>query len=394
MADSPFGKMKYNDRAEHWVGYAPLPAFAAHGTRATPEGPTPGEEPTEEEVAASIADLNKALADMKELMREKFGPQVDEAFAAMDAEQTLDLSADDEPPTPQEQERERKRAEKKARRAAKLAAGKFPFSVAAAEGEEPSPQQAAAYRFLAENEAEIAAAVLKEVWDSFENAYSQEYWRRMAGLKPATSLDDLQGQFAVTSVNVTREHRGGLSHLVFNVDSAWQDEHGLMVVYSPDARTATWTTHDGLDDLTPSDEPVGDDEQYVETPHDELVNAILEGDDDRARYLAAEGADINAVPPDQMPPLCAAVEQMEAGDVRRLLAFGADPKLPDPETGRTPLKMARRSYREMGFAPAKKKDAFIDSMMDMLKDAAAAQFAEMKQRLDDIIAALEEAEGK
>ena len=122
------------------------------------------------------------------------------------------------------------------------------------------------------------------------------------------------------------------------------------------------------------------------------MNAIFAGEDDRARELIAAGADINAVDPEQLPPLCLAVEHMEVENVRRLLAFGADPKIADAETGRTPLKMAKRTYREMGFAPSKKKDAFIDSMMDVMKTAAAPQFAEMKQRLDDIIAALEDAE--
>jgi hypothetical protein len=381
-----FWKMKYKERSGRWAGYAPLPAFAAHGTLA-PEEPL-----TEENSAATIEDLNKALDNMKELMRQKFGDQIDAAFAAMEAEQEAAFDIDAQGEDPKEIERERRRTEKQARRAAKLAAGKFPFYVPAPDGAEPSESQQASFRFLAENEAAVVDAVLKEVWDSFENAYSQEHWRRMASLKPAASLDELRGTFALSGVTVTREHRDGFSHLVFDLESNWQDEHGLMVVYSPDSRMATWTSYDGLDDLTPSDEPIGDTEEYVETPHDELVNAIFAGEDDRAKELIAAGADINDVDPNQLPPLCLAVEQLEPENVRRLLAFGADPKIADAETGRTPLKMAKRTYREMGFAPSKKKDEFIDSMMGLLKGAAGAQFAEMKQRLDDIIAALEEAE--
>ena len=387
MADTPFGKMKYKPGNERWVGYAVLPAFAKHGTLAADEPVT------EENAAATLEDLNQAIANMKELMREKFGDQADATFAALDADHEkaleLDAAADDDP---KEAERERRRAEKLARRAAKLAAGRFPFAVPAPDSEQPSEFQQATFRFLVENEAAVADAVLKEVWESFQNAYSQEHWRKVAGLKPAASLDDLRGKFAFTSVAVTREHRGGFAHLVFNIDSSWQDEHGLMVVYSPDTRESAWTTFDGLDDLTPTDEPDGDGEEYVETPHDELVNAIFNGDDDRAKELIAAGADINAVDADQLPPLCLAVEHLEAENVRRLLAFGADPRVADADTGRTPLKMARRTYREMGFAPSKKKDAFVDSMMDLMKGAAGPQFAEMKQRLDDIIAALEAAE--
>ena len=220
MADTPFGKMKYKPRDDRWVGYAPLPAFAKHATL------TADEPVTEENAAATLEDLNQAIANMKELMREKFGDQADAAFATMDAEHEKEDDEDD----PKEIERDRRRAEKQARRATKLAAGKFPLAVPAPEGEEPSAFQQAAFRFLIENEAAVADAVLKEVWESFQEAYSQPYWRGMANLKPAKSLDELRGKFAFTSVVVTREHRGSFSHLVFNLDSSWQDEHGLMVV--------------------------------------------------------------------------------------------------------------------------------------------------------------------
>ena len=61
--------------------------------------------------------------------------------------------------------------------------------------------------------------------------------------------------------------------------------------------------------------------------------------------LVAAGADINAIEPDEYPPLCMAVDQMEVDEVRRLLVFGADPNIADPEEKRTPLKMARRLSR-------------------------------------------------
>ena len=195
-------------------------------------------------------------------------------------------------------------------------------------------------------------------------------------------------------MEVTRQHRGGFSHLVFTVDSDWQDEHGLLVVYSPDTRTADWTTYDGIDDLTPADDPADAGEEYVPTPHDELVEAVLNGDEARARELVAAGADINALAPDEYPPLCMAVDQMEVDEVRRLLAFGADPNLADPDEKTTPLKMAKRVYKEMGFGPVKKKDPLLDAMMSMAREAAGKQFDEMKTRLDEIIRLLVEAGGK
>jgi hypothetical protein len=232
------------------------------------------------------------------------------------------------------------------------------------------------------------------VWDSFRNAYEQEYWRQIAGIKPAAAPEDLRGRFGLTRVEVTREHRGGFARLVFAVDSDWQDEHGLFVVYSPDTHSTAWTTFDGLGDLTAPAEPEEADAEWVPTPHDQLVEAVLNGDEGRARELVAAGADINALAPDEYPPLCMAVDQMEPDEVRRLLAFGADPNLPDPEEKRTPLKMARRMYREMGFGSTRKKDALFDAMMTMAREAAGKQFDEMKTRLDEIIRLLEGAGGK
>ena len=79
------------------------------------------------------------------------------------------------------------------------------------------------------------------------------------------------------------------------------------------------------------------------------------GEEERARELIAAGADINALEPDEYPPLCMAVDQMEVAEVRRLLAYGANPNIADPEEKRTPLKMARRLYKEMGFGPAQER---------------------------------------
>ena len=51
-------------------------------------------------------------------------------------------------------------------------------------------------------------------------------------------------RFAVARADITREARGGFAHIVFSIESDWQDERGLMVVYSPDAQSARWTSRD------------------------------------------------------------------------------------------------------------------------------------------------------
>jgi hypothetical protein len=340
MTHDLFGRMKYRDADACWLARAPLARFAAHGACA-PEPP------------------------------------------AFDG---------DDQPDPAEAERERKRQARAARKADRLARGLYPVRIADPDEVGPSPPQEAAFRFLTQNEPAVLDAVLARVWESFRSFYDDEHWRQGKGLRPAGSVEELRGRFALVHVEIAREHRGGLSHLVSTADSDWQDGHGLVVVYSPDTREAAWTSYDILHDLLESDEPAG--EEYVPTPHDELVEAVLAGDEERARELAAAGADVNALAPDENPPLCLAVDQLDVESVRRLLAFGADPNLADPQTKKTPLKLAKRMYREMGFGPARPKDALLNAMLTLARDAAGKQFEEFRTKLEEIMRLLEVAGGK
>lgn len=394
MTHDPFGRLRYKDRDEAWAGVARLPLFAALGARPDPP------EMTEDDVRKAVADMSAAMDALKDRMRERFGDQIDKAFAEVDRATEDELKRlDDEgdgDPDPADAAREAKRAARRAKRAAALAEGKFPFRVAGPDGSAPTPAQAASFAFLCANEAEVLAAVRAAVWDAFQNAYNDEYWRQVGGVRPAAAPDDLAGRFAVERLHITREARGGLAHLVFHIDSDWQDEHGELVVYSPDARAARWTTWDGLYDLLDSDEaeadPEGDDDRPL-TPHEQLIGAVLAGDDAKARELVAAGADINALGDDELPPLWVAVDQMEVELVRRLLALGADPQLANPEERTTPLKHAKRMYRDMGFAPAKNRDPMLASMMELVQQAAGPQMQEYKQRLEQIVALLEAASG-
>ena len=388
MTHDLFGKLKYRERDEQWVGYAPLPLFAAVGARA-PEAPL-----TEADADRMLGEMNAAMENMRTLMREKFGDQMDAAFEQWEKEaDELQAKAEEEAadPSPEEAERDRKRAERARKRAARLARGEFPIGVGTPAGSGPTAPQEAAFRFLAANEQAVYDAVLAEVWDSFTGAYGQEHWRQIAGVRPAASVAELAGRFALTRLDITRESRGGFAHLVFHVDSDWQDEHGLMVVYSPDTREAAWTSWDGLYDLTESDEPAAPGDEYAPTPHDELLEAILTGDEAKARGLIAAGADINALGPEEYPPLWVAVDQLEVEEVRRLLAFGADPTLANEDEKTTPLRHAKKLYRDMGFAPSKKRDAMMDSILSMARAAGGKQFEEMKARLEEIIRLLTEA---
>lgn len=395
MTHNLFGKLKYKDGDESWAGSAQLPLFAAIGM--LPE-PTPM---TEEEAAAEsermAAELNAAMENMRQMMRERFGEQAVAAFEAVDRaadEQAQREAENPEPPDPKEEERERRREEKRTKHRAILAKGKFPLRIAAPGEAEPTTAQVASYRFLLENEQTVYGAVVAQVWESFQSAFADDRWRQITGMQPAASAADIAGRFAVTRLDISHGARGGFAHLIFLVDSNWQDEHGLVVVYSPDTRDATWTTWDGLYDLLESDEPQEPGEEYVPTPHDELLEAILTGNEERARELVAAGADINALGPDEYPPLWISVDQMEVEEVRRLLAFGADPALANPDENTTPLKHARRMYRDMGFAPSKKRDEVMDGVLSMMRDALSSQMTEIKTRMETIIKLLEDATAK
>ena len=376
MTHDLFGKLRFKEADESWAGSAPLARFAAVGIMPDPEPLT------EADAARLTAEMTAAMEAMTAQLRERFGDAVDEALA----------EAEDAPPVepdPRDDERERKRAERREKRAALLAKGRFPVRVAGPGGAEPTPVQESAFRFLLENEPAVYDAVLAEVWAAFQDAYGQEHWRQIAGLKPAATAADLAGRFAVTRLDIAREARGGFAHLAFLIESDWQDEHGLLVVYSPDTRSATWTSWDGLYDLLESDDPEEQPEEYIPTAHDLLLEAILTNDDAKASELVAAGADINALGAEEYPPLWISVDQMEVEEVRRLLAAGADPALPNPDERTTPLKHARRMYRDLGFAPSKKHDPAREGVLSIMRDAAGERFNDIKLRLEEIIGLLE-----
>ncbi len=384
MKHNVFGKLKYKETVGCWLGRAALPSFAAVGA------PTPPEIPTEEQAEQMIADLNESLGDMREQLREKFGAAAEAAFQQLDEE--LQQYADGEPNDDEEldplaEEREQRRQAREARRADKLARGLFPFRVGDPEEAGPTPEQIASFQHLQTYESAVLAAVMEQVWESFQEAYADETWRKINGIEPAASPAELKGRFYISRVEITREQRDGFAQLIFPIESDWQDEEGLFVVYSPAEREAISTAFDGLDAALGTAESEDD---YVPTPLEELIEAVMAGDEARARALAATGIDINDVEQLETPPLCIATERLEVEEVRRLLAFGADATLADPETGRTPLKIARRIYREMGFAPSKKTDPLRDAVLAMARETNNGQFEEMKSRLEAIIQLLKQ----
>jgi len=80
----------------------------------------------------------------------------------------------------------------------------------------------------------VFKVVGNKVFKSFKDAYSQEHWRKICRLTPAKTLADLAGQYAIKRVEIYREYHKGISYLVFPLDTQWQGDSGIEVVYHPD----------------------------------------------------------------------------------------------------------------------------------------------------------------
>lgn len=167
----------------------------------------------------------------------------------------------------------------------------------------------------------------------------------------------------------------------------WDEEHGLYRQF----RDGKWI---GQDDEEEDAESAQAEEAFVPSPSEELVDAIMVGDDAKAKKLVASGMDINVLKADEIPPLWIAVDQLQPTLVRRLLDYGADPKLKNPDDRSTPLKHAKGRYRELGFAPSKKKSAAMQAMAELAQSIPGNPMGEMKTKLEEIITILEAASGK
>jgi hypothetical protein len=278
-------------------------------------------------------------------------------------------------------------------KAAPDASGAIPIHVHDPEEEGPTAHQEAAFQYLVAKADAFFPAVDREVFKSFQHAYADKDWREMCGLTRAKSPADLEGEYTILWIEIYREHHQGASFLGFRLEAAWEDDSGLMVICHAD-KPARWTTCDGVyeDELIASDEPVGDEKSQVPSPSSKLVDAVFEGDDATAKKLIAAGMDINALAPDEYPPLWIAVSHVQVDLVRRLLEYGADPGLKHPLDKNTPLRLAKFLYREMGFSPTKKKEMPIGAIIKNAGAAAAYQMQKAQSDLEEIMQLLEAAE--
>lgn len=206
---------------------------------------------------------------------------------------------------------------------------------------EPDESQRQALDMLTDDPAATTEGVRQAIFASFRHFYGDDYWREAASMKPARTIDDLEGQYRLVAVEVPKTK---IPTLVFQVEATWEDDHGIYAILVK-GKKPQWSTADGLSDVL----PYVPEEEPATSPYERLVEALMDGKTKEAERLVAAGADINAVPPDEEPPLCLAVEQEDVRFVERLLAFGADPSLREPENRLTPLMLVRRLRKDMTF---------------------------------------------
>ncbi len=383
MPDDLFGPLTYSKKAGVWSGRRSLPRFAAVAARSA-------EKPPLDDAALQklLGEAQQALDRKMDELRLKMGPGTDKLFKAMQAE----MKKPPPKPAPETPAERRKREAEEARAGAEREAaeerrrrGLFPFTVADPTGAGPTPEQVAAMRHLVENEVEVCQAVLEALYRSYQQYYSDERWRRICDLPEISSPAGVTAAAHPGQVRVCRESAEGVAHLLFEVNCDWEQEHGMCVVYRKDTG-ADWTTFDGVDELL----GVEYDEEDFEPPgYQELFQAVRADDQKKVQQLLAAGHDINAVG-QFPPPLCMAVQLMDVGLVRRLLAVGADPKLKDFQN-KTPLQHARAMLKSL--AP-QKGDKMMEAVLALAEQRLGPGALDFKGKLEEIIRMLEAAGAK
>jgi hypothetical protein len=193
-------------------------------------------------------------------------------------------------------------------------------------------RQLEALGWLTQDPEDVLCQVRTGLFASFKDAYAQPFWREVAGLVPADSVEELVGQYHFVSIELPRSPH---AMLVFRGSARWEFKRGLTMVVGK-GREPNWLTAEDVPNL---------EGQPNRSPYKELVNALIDGHTKKAERLVNEGAKINGVPQGEEPPLCLAVSRGDPELVARLLQFGADPGLREPDNRLTPLMLVRRKRK-------------------------------------------------
>ncbi len=130
--------------------------------------------------------------------------------------------------------------------------GILPLVIWDATGQGPSPQQVVSFQHLRVHEPEVFRAVMEALFQCYQEATASpisgfwDWFGSWFGIKPIESPEGLATEAGFLGLEITREHVGGSAHILFNVDSDLDPEHGMMIVYHKD-RPATVTSVDALE---------------------------------------------------------------------------------------------------------------------------------------------------
>jgi hypothetical protein len=97
----------------------------------------------------------------------------------------------------------------------------------------PSEAQARAWRHLVQNEAAVTAAVLRAILDAYpalQEMYGYEGEEAAERMPDVASVDELKERVRPSFVHVLTDERDGMAFVGFELECAWDEEHGLGVM--------------------------------------------------------------------------------------------------------------------------------------------------------------------
>lgn len=120
-----------------------------------------------------------------------------------------------------------------ARSSIKTSDGTIRLNVIPLEGKEkqpPTPEQAAAFQFLLDNEAAIQVSVLNAIFEAYPD-WQDEYGfedEEAEELMPAIEeSDQLKRLIGLSTVHILPVAKNGIAYVGFELGCTWDDEHGL-----------------------------------------------------------------------------------------------------------------------------------------------------------------------
>ncbi len=221
MHHPAFDQFRYDEDFGCWEAYLPLETLGIYAVRDPAGEPFLGEEHAGLEPFEALPLEQDDLADAEE-----------DRFEGTDWD-------DEEEQLWWEREQTRLRRDAHYRRE-----GLFPVRITTPPEAAPSRWQNATLGFLIDYELRVCSDLTQALLDSVE-AYDLNSQRQPQGEPEILEPEDLRLVCHLTEIDIRPEHQGGFAYCIVHVDSDWELEHGMYVVYHP-ATGAEWMTGEGI----------------------------------------------------------------------------------------------------------------------------------------------------